>query len=66
MGKSPSVFRLTAQLNSDEVGRTQILQKNPRRRAGLEVEGDVEAQLRLEGGKMEVGRFLVEGRRVPH
>ena len=56
---------LTAELHSDEVLEAQVLQEDPRGGAGLEVEGDVGAQLCLEGGEVEVRGLLVERGGVP-
>lgn len=57
--------RLTFQLQADEVGVAQVLQKDAVRGAGLEVEGDVGAGLALEGGEVEVGRRRGERGGVP-
>ena len=64
-GQVGSVIALTAELHSDEVLEAQVLQEDPRGGAGLEVEGDVGAQLCLEGGEVEVRGLLVERGGVP-
>lgn len=52
---------LTAELHSDEIFKAQVLQKDPRGSAGLEVEGDVRGELSLQGGEEEGGGLLIEG-----
>lgn len=56
---------LTAELQPYEVLEAQVLQEHSRRSAGLEVEGDIGGELRLQRGEVEIGRLLVERRRVP-
>lgn len=56
---------LTAEFNSDEVLEPQVLQEDSGGGAGLEVEGDVNTERGLQGGEVQVGRLLVERRRVP-
>lgn len=58
-------FLLTAQLDPDEVFDAQVFQEHAGRGRGFKQEGDVRAQLSVEGGKVEVRRLLVEKRSVP-
>lgn len=62
---SPSKLLLTAQFDPDEVLDSQVFQEHARGGRGLKQEGDVGAQLSVEGGEVEVRRLLVEKRRVP-
>lgn len=62
---APLQLRLTAQFDPDEVFDAQVLQEDPGGGRGFEQEGDVCAQLSVEGGEVEVRRLLVEERRVP-
>lgn len=57
---------LTAELQPYEVLEAQVLQEHSRRSAGLEEEGDIGGELRLQRGEVEIGRLLVERRRVPN
>ncbi len=56
---------LTAQFDPDEVFDAQVFQEDTRRGCGFKQEGDICAQLSVEGGKVEVRRLLVEKRSVP-
>lgn len=56
---------LTAQFDPDEVFDSQVFQEHPRGGRGLKQEGDIGAQLSVEGGEVEVRRLLVEKRSVP-
>lgn len=62
---SPFSLLLTAQLDPDEVFDAQVFQEHAGRGRGFKQEGDVRAQLSVEGGKVEVRRLLVEKRSVP-
>lgn len=56
---------LTAQFDPDEVFDAEVFQENTRGSRGFKQEGDLCAQLSMEGGKVEVRRLLVEKRSVP-
>ena len=62
---SASTLLLTAQLDADEVLDSQVFQEDSRGGRGFEEEGDVCAQLPVEGGEVQVRRLLVEKRGVP-
>lgn len=49
--KPDSGEALTAQLDSDEVSRAQVLHKHPGGWAGLEVKGDIRRELHVHGRK---------------
>lgn len=57
---------LTAELQPYEVLEAQVLQEDSRRSAGLEEEGDIGGELRLQRGEVEIGGLLVEGGCVPN
>lgn len=56
---------LTAQLQPDKVSDSQILQEDSRGRCGLEVKGDIDAELGVQRGVVQGRRLLIEGHGVP-
>lgn len=67
-GQTPQDFppvKLTAYFNSYEVLNPKVFQEHPGDGGGFEEEGDVCADLRMEGGEVQVGSLRVEGSSVP-
>ena len=56
---------LTAQFDPDEVFDAQVLQEHTGGGGGFKQEGDIRAQLSVEGREVEVRRLLVEKCSVP-
>lgn len=56
---------LTAQFNPYEIFNAQVLQEHTGGGGGFKEEGNVGAQLSVEGGEVEVRRLLVEKSSVP-
>lgn len=59
------MVKLTAYFNSYEVLNPQVFQEYPRGSRGFEEEGDVCADLSMEGGEVQVGSLSVEGSCIP-
>lgn len=60
-----STVKLTAYFNSYEVFNPKVFQEHPRDGSSFEEEGDVRADLGMEGGEVQVGGLRVEGSGVP-
>lgn len=63
--RNHSDVSLTPEFNADEVLDTQIFQEDPRGGWSFKQEGDVSAQLPVEGGKVKIRRLLFKKRCVP-
>lgn len=60
-----SMVKLTSYFNSYEVFHPKVFQEYSRERRSFEEEGDVCADLSVEGGEVQVGSLCVEGSGVP-
>lgn len=68
IGQIHQVFlavKLTAYFNSYEVFNPKVFQEYPGGSGSFEEEGDVRADLGMEGGEVQVGGLCVEGSGVP-
>lgn len=57
--------RLTAQLQPDKISDSQIFQEDSRGRCGLEVKGNIDAELGLQRGEVQGRRLLIKRHGIP-